>query len=90
MQLPSDVPSPLLGSGVALLFERERRNIKMWRCLPLFLILAAIPVHAQISLNPGNRSVCTLRVDVAFVTGGRVISGVRVQLQQGLANAAPI
>jgi hypothetical protein len=62
----------------------------MWRRLLLFLFFASIPAHAQISANPGNRSVCTLRVDVAFVTGGRATSGLRVQLLQGLANAVPI
>ncbi len=62
----------------------------MWRCLPLFLIFAAVPAHAQISANPGKRTVCTLRVDVAFVAGGRATSGLRIQLMQGLANAVPI
>lgn len=62
----------------------------MWRRLPLFLLFAAIPAHAQISANPGNRSVCILRVDVAFVAGGRATSGLRVQLLRGLANSAPI
>lgn len=62
----------------------------MWRRLLLFLLFAAIPAHAQISANPGNRSVCILRVNVALTTGGRASSGLRVQLLQGLANAAPI
>jgi hypothetical protein len=62
----------------------------MWRCLSVLLLFIAIPALAQISANPQNRSTCTLRVDVMFVTGGRATSGVRVQLLQGLANAAPI
>jgi hypothetical protein len=53
------------------------------------LLFAAIPAYAQIFADPGNRFVCTLGVDVMFATGGRVPSGVLVQLLQGLANAAP-
>jgi Tfp pilus assembly protein PilF len=62
----------------------------MWRCWTVFFLFAAIPAHAQIAANPQNRSANTLRVDVAFVTGGQVGSGVRVQLLQGLASAAPL
>ena len=53
------------------------------------LLFAAIPAYAQIFADPGNGFVCTLGVDVMFATGGRVPSGVLVQLLQGLANAAP-
>lgn len=62
----------------------------MWRRLPLFLVLAAVPTYGQIAANPQNRTVTTLRVDVSFTTGGRAPSGLRVQLLQGLANAAPL
>lgn len=62
----------------------------MWRCLPLFLVLFATPVYAQFAANPQNRSVCMLRVDVAFAMGGQAAVGMRVQLMQGLANAMPI
>ncbi len=62
----------------------------MWRCLPVFFLFAALPVHGQFAANPQNRSVNTLRVDVAFADGGHVTSGVRVQLKQGLVSAAPV
>jgi Tfp pilus assembly protein PilF len=66
------------------------RIIKMWRRLFLALLFAAIPVHAQYSANAHNQTVNTLRVDVAFFTGGHVPSGIRVQLLQGLANSVPL
>lgn len=62
----------------------------MWRRLLLFLLFAAAPACAQYSANPLNHSLNTLRVDVAFVTGGHVPRGVRVQLLQGLATAVPL
>jgi tetratricopeptide (TPR) repeat protein len=40
--------------------------------------------------NPQNHSLNTLRVDVAFVEGGHAMSGIRVQLLQGLASAVPV
>jgi Tfp pilus assembly protein PilF len=61
----------------------------MWRLLLAFFLLAVASAHAQIAANPGNHSVCTLRVDITFVDGGRAGSGLRVMLLQGLANAAP-
>jgi Flp pilus assembly protein TadD len=80
----------LVGPRVVLLFDLEGRIIKMWRWLSVLLFFAAIPAQAQILANPPNRSVCTLRVDIMFVGGGSAPSGVRVQLLQGLANAAPL
>ncbi len=62
----------------------------MWRRLPLFLFFAALPVHGQFVANPQNRSLNTLRVDVVFVEGGHAMSGIRVQLLQGLASAVPV
>jgi len=62
----------------------------MWRRLFLFLLFAAIPARAQYSANVQNQTVNTLRVDVAFVTGGHVPQGTRVQLLQGLATAVPL
>lgn len=60
------------------------------RCLSLLLLLFAAVSAAQSLADPQKRSVCTLRIDVLFVGGGRVPAGVRVQLLQGLANATPI
>jgi len=62
----------------------------MWRRFPLLLVLVVIPTHAQIASRISTHTACTLRIDVAFATGGRVTSGVRVQLLQGLANAAGV
>jgi Tfp pilus assembly protein PilF len=67
------------------------RIIKMWRrFILLILFFAAVPAHAQYSANVQNHTVNTLRVDVAFFTGGHVPSGIRVQLLQGLANSVPL
>lgn len=62
----------------------------MWRRLLLILLFAALPAHAQYSANAQNHTLNTLRVDVAFVTGGHVPEGIRVQLLQGLATAVPL
>jgi Flp pilus assembly protein TadD len=58
--------------------------------LLLFAAFTALPAHSQILSDPHNRSVCTLRLDVAFASGGHAVSGLRLQLLQGLANAAPL
>lgn len=71
------------------LFFREG-IMKMWRCLVLAFLFAAVPMWAQGFPNSINRSVTTLRIDVVFATGGRTTSGVRVQLMQGLTMAAPV
>jgi len=62
----------------------------MWPRLLLILLFAALPTHAQYSANVQNHTLNTLRVDVAFVTGGHVPQGIRVQLLQGLATAVPL
>ena len=62
----------------------------MCRRLFLFLLFAAVLAHAQYFANQQNHSLNTLRVDVAFVTGGHVPQGIRVQLLQGLANGVPL
>lgn len=62
----------------------------MYHRLPLLLVLVTIPAHAQISSRLSTHTACTLRVDVALATGGNAMSGVRVQLLQGLANAAGV
>ena len=64
--------------------------MKVWRRLVVVLLFPAVPISAQLSSNSINRSVTTLRIDVVFATGGRAASGVRVQLMQGLATAAPV
>ncbi|MGB7844836.1 MAG: tetratricopeptide repeat protein [Candidatus Acidiferrum sp.] len=62
----------------------------MWRLLFAFFLLAVGAAHARFVANPQSRSACTLRIDVAFASGGRAGSGVRVQLLQGLMNASAI
>jgi len=61
----------------------------MWRLLPAVFLLTVVPARAQFAANPGNHSVCTLRVDVVFADHGGPAVGARVQLLQGLASAAP-
>jgi tetratricopeptide (TPR) repeat protein len=61
----------------------------MWRLGGLFLLLAGVTAHAQVTANPGNRTLCTLRVDVAFASGGQASAGLHVELLQGFANASP-
>ncbi len=61
----------------------------MGRFSILFLLLVAWPVRAQMSANPGNETVCTLRVDVELVNKGLPVVGVRVELFEGFAGAAP-
>ncbi|HXY25463.1 MAG TPA: tetratricopeptide repeat protein [Candidatus Acidoferrum sp.] len=62
----------------------------MWRLWFCFFLLTVIRTPGQIISTPLNHTVCTLRVDVTFADGGRAASGVRVQILQGLANAAPM
>jgi len=61
----------------------------MWRLLPVALLLTGIPARAQFVANPGNHSVCTLRVDVVFADHGGPAVGARVQLLQGLGATSP-
>jgi Carboxypeptidase regulatory-like domain len=61
----------------------------MWRVLPAVFFLTVTPTSAQYVANPGNRSVCTLRVDVVFADHGGPAVGARVQLLQGLGATAP-
>jgi len=62
----------------------------MWYRFPLLLVLVAISAHAQSSTRASNPRTCTLQVDVAFATGGKAVSGARVQLLQGFGNAAGV
>lgn len=63
----------------------------MWRCssLVFLLVVSVCSVRAQISGNPGNETMCTLRVDVAFADKGETTEGLRVQLLQGLTSGSP-
>ena len=62
----------------------------MCRLFASFFLLAVASTPAQIMSTPLNHTVCTLRVDVSLADGGGAVSGVRVQLIQGLMNATPI
>ena len=62
----------------------------MWYRLPLLFVLAAIPAYAQLGRGAADNRTCTLQVDVAFASGGKAVSGARVQLLQGLGNAAGV
>ena len=62
----------------------------MWHRLTLLFVLVAIPAYGQVSARFSTHTTCTLQVDVAFATGGKAISGARVQLLQGLSNAAGV
>jgi hypothetical protein len=55
--------------------------------LALFLF-AANTVYGQMSANSGNVALCTLQVNVAYVTGGGTAAGMRVQITQGLTGAS--
>jgi len=61
----------------------------MWRLLFVVFFLTVNPAYAQYVANPGNHSVCTLRVDVVFADHGGPAVGARVQLLQGLGATAP-
>jgi tetratricopeptide (TPR) repeat protein len=60
----------------------------MRRLLPIVFGLMAMPVRGQSVANPGNHSLCTLRVDVIFADPGGPAAGARLQLQQ-VHNATP-
>ena len=62
----------------------------MWRLWVCFFLLAVVSTPGQITSTALTHNVCTIRVDVTFADGGGAASGVRVQILQGLANAAPM
>jgi Flp pilus assembly protein TadD len=61
----------------------------MRRLSVVLFLLSALPVHAQNSVDLGNETLCTLRVDVEFQNKGVPVNRARVELFQGFAGMSP-